>query len=167
MKQHGFSMVELLTVVAITGVLLAVATLDFWKWNRKTGLASQRQELYVDMMPSKLAAMHNRKSDKISLGARQYTIRNYSSAADAAGTLVKQKTIAYPLSWSDGGVITFDTFGLANYVSSNIRQDKSICVYSTVTPGIDSIVLTATSINMGILTSQTGACDRVNVTIKE
>ncbi len=167
MKQHGFSLVELVLIVAIIGTLLSIAALEFSKMNRKSGLESQVKKMYADLMTAKLDAMRNRKKHLVSLGANQYTIRNYSSAADLVGTQILQNNLAYPLSWSDGGGITFDTRGFANYSSSNTRLDKSICVHSGVTPGVDSIVLTATSINMGILTNQTGACDSGNITIKE
>jgi len=138
MREEGFSLIEVIVVIGIAGILMAIATLQFNEWTRKSNIEAQTKMMYADLMTVRGEALFRKKERIVRLTGNQFSV--YSSNM-AAGTPVLRKTLNYPIVGT--GDITFDTQGLTNDL-------MSICVEPAGNPGaIDSIVVLRSRIQMG------------------
>jgi prepilin-type N-terminal cleavage/methylation domain-containing protein len=142
MRQRGFSLVELLTVIAVIGILLSLSTIQFNSWMRKTRLEAQVQKVYADLNQVRTKAMFNRKGRSVTITSTQFAI--FSSNVTTV-TPVSSSTLLYPVTLNNGAKLDFDERGLLSNVT-----DASICVLpSDNGANIDSLVLSETRILMG------------------
>jgi prepilin-type N-terminal cleavage/methylation domain-containing protein len=56
-SQEGFSLVEMITVVAVMGIILAMAAPNFSKWKEKHEINGQAQKVYFDLMLARTTAV--------------------------------------------------------------------------------------------------------------
>jgi prepilin-type N-terminal cleavage/methylation domain-containing protein len=145
MRKDGFSLVELITVMAIAGTLMAIATLQFSSYSRKAGIESQTRTIYAELMNARQQSMFRKSPYRVTLEANR--VRIYSSS-DVSVAPVVQMFLKYPIIWNGFGDdrIDFDTRGYLQDVDSN----GSICVEQDDNPGAyDSIVISWTRIRLG------------------
>jgi prepilin-type N-terminal cleavage/methylation domain-containing protein len=184
MKKDGFSLIELLVVMIITGILATLGTVSFTGWVRKHDIESQVREMYTDLMNARLTAMHQNRTHFITLSTNQMRAyedndpapngdgsltlgsdnplclweRKRDDAVDTAcpfsGSL-SYKNLKFPATWNGTATLEFNARGLSN-------SDKSICVFSTHNPSYDCIVVSTTRIRMGKLINQSGGCNSGN-----
>jgi type IV fimbrial biogenesis protein FimT len=88
MHERGFSLIELLIVIALIAILLAIATIDFGTWSRKYQVERQTREMYADIMQARISALQRKQRVGIFFGPRQYVIRRYDTAEDTDGEVV-------------------------------------------------------------------------------
>lgn len=159
MKQNGFSLVELITVMSIIGILLAIGTLGFNSMQRKYGIDNQTRSLYTDLMDLRMKSMYKKKSHFVTLSAGSFVYYSSGSRAEPTGEVLR-KSLAYPVTWNgNGDLIEFDSQGLTT-------DQRSICVNPNETvANIDSIVVSMARINMGKRKAG-GGCNAGNITSK-
>jgi prepilin-type N-terminal cleavage/methylation domain-containing protein len=187
MRRDGFSLIELLVVIIIFGIVAALGTVSFRGWRAKYDLEAQVKAMYADIMTARAMAMTKKDSHFVTLGSgglRAYEdtnpapngdgtlqtnadrtlclwSRGFGESVDAAcpdAQSVSSRAVTYPASWSGGGATTtleFSPSGLAN-------TDRTICVFSTVNPASDCIVVSRTRISIGKIINQGGACGAAN-----
>lgn len=163
MRQRGFTIVELLIVIAIAGILMTFATLSFNEISRKQAVNDEIKMIYADIASARADSMYQRKQRRIVLTGTSFRI--YSSLESGSGVQpMLDKTLQYPIMSGTGNTRTFnfDTSGLLTGGNS-----ASICVnppsdYGTV---VDSIVVYTTRTTYGSW-NNTGACDDANIDLK-
>lgn len=140
MKQDGFSLVELVTVISIIAILLAISTISFNAWQLKANVEKQTREMAADFKDLRLRAMNSKQRHIMTLMPNKYTFRRYSSEAEsaAAGTVVFQKDLKYPITNIDGSslagtTVDVDIRGFTNdsptiWVSSKAEDAAFDCV---------------------------------------
>jgi prepilin-type N-terminal cleavage/methylation domain-containing protein len=145
MREDGFSLMELITVMAVAGILTAIATLQFSSYSRKAGIESQTRSIYSELMNARQQSMFRKSPYRVTLASNE--IRIFSSG-DVSVPPVVQLSLKYPLKWNGfaGNMINFDTRGCLQDVSS----DGSICADLDDNPGAyDSIVISWTRTSLG------------------
>lgn len=156
MNQRGFSLTELLTVIALIGILSAIGTFSFSQYQVKSRIASQTRLLYGDLMEYRTKALYEKKNWTFKIAATGYGI--YSSANTAVEP-VKTVTLRYGVTSDNAADVVFSTQGQMT-VSGN--ADKSICISSVNDAAVDSVLISMTRIQIG---KKTGAdCAAANIT---
>lgn len=148
MNNRGFSLMELMIVIALIGILSAIGTFGFSQYSKKAQIASQTRLLYGDLMEYRIKAMYEKKNWTIKIAAAGYGI--YSSA-DTTVAPVKTVTLKYDVTTDNADDIIFNTRGLALFSSdtSNLNLGKSACVASANDAAVDAVVLSTTRVQIG------------------
>jgi len=162
MKKDGFTLVEVLVVIAIIGITASLAMISMAGWVRKYNVESEIKEMYADLMKARVTTMNNNRAQFVGLSASQYTIYDDMPLPNGDGILtpLQDKVIVttnlkYPMVWSGGAEIDFNSRGFITTLP------KTICVYSNINPSYDCIKVSATRIILGKLITQ-GVCDAFN-----
>jgi Tfp pilus assembly protein FimT len=156
----GFSLVELVIILAIGGILLSIGTIAFNDWTKKYNIEKQTKELFSVINDARLRSIHSKKRHGIVLNPSQYVMRNYSSENEnrLAGQAILTRTVQYTLTKNSGGgtlagdLFVFDTRGFI---------DNGVGITILVNPANsgaaqDCIVLSEGRTNMGKLSN--GVC---------
>jgi prepilin-type N-terminal cleavage/methylation domain-containing protein len=153
MKNSGFTIIELITVMAILGIMFGVSAIYARDWLERYQVEVQTKEMYADLMNARVCALQKNRVVFVTLSANQYAIyEDTHSLTDGDGTLqtasdrlVVRKPTRFPLEPRLGfGRTTFQirTNGL-------VSLDGSIHFNSSVNTLYDCIVLFSTRIRMG------------------
>lgn len=152
MNKLGFSLVELLIVIALISILSAVGTFQFSQYSRKSEIEGQTRKLYGDLMELRGKAMFEKTSRGVRMTSTSYSI--YSSAA-MAGIPLETKTLKAPIQRNSTEDIMFDTRGITT-------NKMTVCTTESNSASVDSIVVSSTRIQLGKLKEGTN-CDDANV----
>ena len=168
MNRHGFSLIELIVVIALISIVLALATLDFGAWQRKSLVERYTKELYSDVQDARMRAAFTKVRQGVEFGAQQVVFRRFTSEGDVAGTIVTTKNL--PLSftrnnWTQptANRIDFDTRGI---MRDQVPIAKVICFTTNVDAAYDALIITPALTSLGKVTNRESACARTNVTQK-
>jgi prepilin-type N-terminal cleavage/methylation domain-containing protein len=177
MKQRGFSLIEMLVVIAIAGILAGLSIANFTGLTRKYNVDNEVRGIYSDLANVRILAMNKNRTHFVSLAATGYTAYDDNSPApDGDGVmtvgsdsvvLTSNKALNlstvkaqdfYSIDWNGTNPIAFNSRGICT-------TPGTICVYSTVQPLYDCISISATRIRLGKLSAQ-GSCSATNCQIR-
>jgi len=159
MKNMGFSIIELITVIAILGIMLGIAGMFGHDWLERCRVEGQTRELYADLMHARVSALQKNRVFIVDLQTgNQYAIYEDTNEDEdlqpTQDTLVAQKATRFPLQHHLGlGLATFK-FKENGLVSRN----GSIKFDSSVDPFSNCINLFSTRILMGKWNESTSKC---------
>ena len=139
MGRGGFTLVEMLVVVALIGTLLAISTLQFNQMSRKSGIEAQTRELLADLIRVRSQALFQKKSRSVTVSGGLFAA--YSSTTVTAGA-VSARQLKSPVT-STVARIDFDEQGMTTV------DDQAICVNQESDASVDSIIVNATYIHLG------------------
>jgi len=166
MNRNGFSLIELMVVIAIIGILLAVATLNFNSWVTRQNIDREVKEMHAEIMAAKQRALVTGQDNAVQFpDPSTLVFRRFSSSADTAGTVVQTKNLRYPVTLSSADSIRFNDRCMM--VDTN---DKILCVFTNANPSLDALVITQSRVSMGQIINQgskdAAACTKANIKIK-
>ena len=158
--KSGFTLVELMVVVAIIGIILTIATMNFTQWNDKYTVESYTKQIYSILMKARNDAANTNIQNLVTLTANQVTTLQDATGNGVADPGEPTTTNPYPRfvikSNIAGGLpatIIFDRRGITNNIqtiSIPVRSVTDPAGYSpNASPGVDCIVVATTRINMG------------------
>ncbi len=161
MNNSAFTLVELITVIAIMAIIGSIATLDFHKYNTKAMVEGQTKELFTDIMFARTQALSKQQALNVVITANQYQIVDSTTNA-----VLSTKAIKYGVTWPGGGtskIINFDERGLFDVVNNG---NTAICVNGSVGDSAiyNSVVVLSTRVQLGKLNS--GGCTSANISVK-
>jgi prepilin-type N-terminal cleavage/methylation domain-containing protein len=140
MKNRGFSLVELLVVIALIGILLSLATFGFSQYSRKSQITNQTRVLYGDLMEYRAKALYEKKNWTFKISAASYGIYSSTNTSVAPVSTVPLKhNVVFNNPTVD---IVFDSQGLVN-------SGKSICIANSNEAVVDSVVISTTRVQIG------------------
>ena len=162
--KSGFTLVELMVVVAIIGIVLAIATMNFTQWNDKYTVESYTKEIYSTLMKARNDAANTNTQNLITLAANQVQVTQDDNgngvvdATDGNGVVDPGEptiTKPYPRFAINSNIVVvppavsptvvFDRRGMTDNLGS-----INITGYSpNASPGVDCVVVATTRINMG------------------
>lgn len=166
--ESGFTLVEVIVVVATLAVLLAIGTLQTSSWFAKKAVEDEAMKLYGELMAVRQTAMNMKKAKTMIIKGGSYQI--YSSNVTTVGPIVNDR-LKYPVMTASGVVPTggykveFDERG---YTSDS----RSFCVEPggdllTLNSGtFDSVVVSNLRIKIGKRTAEGAACKDENNNIQ-
>jgi len=159
MRRNGFTLVELVLVMAIMGILLAMGTMQFSEYSRKGAIEGDTRMLLADLSKAKADAMLQRRDKAVAFTAGRYSI--YSSAV-TSGNPVVSRAVRYPITSPITTTILFERNGLVT--DANV-VGKPLCIgTSGNTAPCDSVIITETGIRLGKRNG--GSCEAANITLK-
>lgn len=145
MRANGFTLVELLTVIAIMGILLSIATLNWNAMQTKSAVESQIKQIHADLMEVRLQALYGKRARSVVISGQVY--KSYSSTV-ITSTALETKQLRYPVVWNGGVALTFDAQGLTNNQGSLcVLPTNSLTVINSA--AVDSLVVSRARINLG------------------
>ncbi len=158
MGERGFSLVEMLTVLAIMGILLAIAVYNWQVLKMKSDVESQIKQIHADLMELRLQALYSKTPRSVIISGTQYKVY---ATDDTSGAPRETKNLKYPIVWNSSGALTFDAQGLTN------GTERTLCVLPTNDPtvvnaaDVDSIVVSQARLNLG--KRRGGDCKSANI----
>ncbi|HEY6871483.1 MAG TPA: type II secretion system protein [Geobacteraceae bacterium] len=164
MRQRGFTLVELVLVIAIMATLLGLATVQFSQYTTKANIEKQVREMYADLMNARSEALLQKKNRSVAMTAAQFAL--YTSI-NGTGTPILKKALKYPVTHGAEIPFYFDSRGVTRNKDGIPWQPgttETVCVTPAGNPAaIDSLLITATGIQMG---KWNGSCDSAHFTAK-
>lgn len=153
----GFSLIELLITMAVMGIVLGIATLNFQAWQVKNNMEAQTREILVDLNEARTNAFTQKRPHSIVFQPNSYVMKSYSTAAEAGspltnGTTVKTKNLKYGLTKAGASIVdtpvVFDTTGITfNWFTIFVNPFNADPAKEPVT--VNCIVISTARVNMG------------------
>jgi len=157
-KQSGFSLIELLTVIAVIAILLSISSLAFNSWQKKADLEAQTREMRADIVDARARSLQQKKEHRITFQPTSYVMKSYSSENEprTSGTTVISKNLRYTLTLPTSNFFTeYDIRGLMT-TNASVPPDPTIVVTPlTVDSAVNCIVIASSRINIGKMNGAT------------
>ena len=159
MSVRGFSLVELVLIIAVMGILLAIATQNWNAMQTKGAIESEIKMIQADLMELRLQALYQKRPRSAVINGLDFKV--YSSTVTGVAPL-QVKQLKFATVWDSGDTVSFDAQGLLDGV-----DHRYLCVVPSsnlsVINGayVDSIDISQSRITLAKRTK--GGCDSASI----
>jgi type II secretion system protein H len=150
----GFSLIELIIVIAIMGVVMTIATINFQSWQIKNSVEGQTREILADLNEARTNSFTQKKRYGIVFQPSSYVIMSYSSASAAvapltAGNTLTTKNMKFGLTKAGASIVdtpvVFETTGITfDWFTIFVNQSGA-----DQSAAVNCIVISTAQVNMG------------------
>jgi prepilin-type N-terminal cleavage/methylation domain-containing protein len=160
----GFTIVELVVVIAIIATLLAMSTISFNTWLVRHNVEAQVRQMVADFNEIRVRALTMKQRHSITLNANSYVFRSYSSEAEdlnTEGTTIPggTRTVTYKLKKNATTDYATDVYEIDQRGTNASSVATIYLEYSGTTPGLNCIKLHTVRINPGNSATIGGTCN--------
>lgn len=160
MNRRGFTMVEMLIVMAIIAILLAFSTIAFNNWVNRNKVETQFKTMYADLMAARSQALYNKNGTGKSVIITNSAFNVYATT-DTTVAPVLTKVLKVPVTPANTQ-IDFNPAGVAKLNGDDTVRFAYVCVQTNATSAIfNSLIISNTRIQMSTLSG--GVCSSANV----
>lgn len=108
MKSRGFALTELVVILAIMGILMTIATINYNNWSRKYAIEAQVKELHSDITSVRLRAIATKLTHRVTLNPNTLSISFLNDAGVQTTLPGYPKNLKYPIvQFSSGALSAF------------------------------------------------------------
>ena len=159
---RGFSLTELVIVIAIASTLLGIATINYHQWQVKYNVEAQVRTMATNFSELRIRAMTTKQRQSITVNRQSYSFKSYSSDDEplAAGTVTPPATrsVSYALktnssTYYSGQIFEIDHRGML------VSPPGTIYLDSTGSAGVDCLNIQVVRINPGKKNGAWSSCD--------
>ena len=160
-QSRGFSLTELIVVMAIVSTLLGAATIGYHEWQVKYNVEAQVKSMVTDISELRVRAMTTKQRHSITINKQNYVFKSYSSDDEllTAGTVMPSgtRTVTYALkkdstTFYSGQVFEIDHRGMLVGITGTVFID------SNSSASVDCLILHTVRVNPG-KKSASWSCD--------
>src|SRR5690349_15894568 len=101
--EGGYSLVEMLVIIAMISILLAIATVNFNSYFKRYQSEAQTRMMYADLLSARANALYHRRETRVKFYATRFEV--YSSLVDRDGGAapVVSRQLQFPVVQSKSG----------------------------------------------------------------
>jgi len=81
-SREGFTLIETIMVLAVAGILMAIAAPNFSKWKEKHEINGQAQKVYFDLMLARTTAVKNNNLVRVTFNTTSHTYTIHDDTND-------------------------------------------------------------------------------------
>lgn len=145
-RQHGFTLLELIVVMAILAVILTIATLNFMRMNQKYRVESNIKQIYSILMQARSDAALTNIPSTVRISAQTVEVlRDVNEDGDTADGGENMSRSYRPYTLTGIGDVVFNRRGFASSNPTIRISDYP----ENANPIMDCLVISATRINIG------------------
>lgn len=163
MRSRGFSLVEMVLIMAMVAILMTIGTFAFQDYSRRYRTEAQTRLLFSEVLKARANAICQRRGTRVKFFADRFEV--YSSQQDGSTVRpLETHRLTYPLTsngtgWGEGMDVDFDESGIASKLCS-------ICLDPSAGSGaVDSVVIYWSRISIGKKDKGNG-CEDGSITYK-
>ncbi len=151
--ESGFSLVELVVIIAIMGILMTIATLNFNQWMVKNSVEAQVRQMASDFSQLRVKAFTLKQRHSITVNRDSYVFKSYSSENENEflGTVLTSgtKMVQFPLKKASGAYYGGEVYEMDVRGMSSDKYTIFLEHSNSASPALDCLTLHTLRINPG------------------
>jgi type IV pilus assembly protein PilA len=126
--QGGFTLLEVMIVVAIFGIGAAIAVPEFVRWNARTQLRQATSEIASQLTMARMAAMNRNRGVDVTIQATSGVVNVSAVASGGSGTVIPTRSLTSNVKAVTGGPVTvsFSSLGVKTSAGTG-TQTFGVC----------------------------------------
>jgi prepilin-type N-terminal cleavage/methylation domain-containing protein len=169
-NESGFTLTEILVVVAIVGVLLSIATFGFHQWMVKSNVEAEVRQMLADFSQLRFRAVTTKQKHSITINSNGYVFKSYDSVDDppTGGTVIPGGThnVNYQLKSSTSALFAGEIYEISPL--GTIDMDVALfpneiipiyVAYDVGAPNLDCVNIHVARVSTGKTNATGDNCD--------